>query len=487
MIVRSPSQETQALCYLDPSPMEDCMDGLAAALACSAWTAVGGETAALDALTFTGDGELPSAFPVTDVGCAAIAAAGLAVAELVTARGEKFPAITVDRRLASFWLFRSIRPIGWKVPPVWNATAGDYATRDGWIKLHNNQAHHRAASLKVLGAPEEHDAVARAVASWGKTELETAIVAAGGCAAEMRSAAEWAAHPQGQAVAAEPLVQMTERDRGPPLALADVASRPLQGLRVLDLTRVLAGPIGTRFLAGYGADVLRIDPPTWDEPGLVPEVTLGKRCARLDLRAEADRATFEALLAQAHVFVNGYRSDALDRLGYGAAARRRLSPGLIDVCLDAYGWTGPWAARRGFDSLVQLSSGIAEAGMRWRNADKPVSLPVQALDEATGYLIAAAAIRGVTHRLIRGTGLDARLSLARTAKFLNDARGEPAVAPLAPETPADLTPAVEQTSWGPAHRIAPPAVIAGVPMRWDRPACALGIAAARWREGYAAA
>jgi CoA transferase family III len=465
----------------------DATDTNARTLTRTAWSALGGDVQAVDRLVFTGQGDLRSAFPVTDLGCAAMAAAALAVAELVAARGGAFPSITIDRRLASFWLFRSIRPIDWKIPPVWDATAGDYATRDGWIKLHNNQPHHRAASLKVLGAPEERSAVARAVASWGKTELETAIVAAGGCAAEMRSAAEWAAHPQGQAVAAEPLVHLATPDDGAPLALADVAARPLQGLRVLDLTRVLAGPIGTRFLAGYGADVLRIDPPTWNEPGLVPEVTLGKRCARLDLRAHADRTTFEALLGDAHVFVNGYRSDALDRLGYGAAARRRLAPGLIDVCLDAYGWTGPWAARRGFDSLVQLSSGIAEAGMRWRNAEAPVSLPVQALDEATGYLVAAAAIRGVTQRLTTGRGTQARLSLARTAKLLIDAQGEPALTPLMPETPADLMPTVEQTSWGPAHRLAPPIAIAGVPMRWARPACALGTAEARWEEGSAAA
>jgi hypothetical protein len=459
--------------------MEDHMDGIAGKLTNTAWSALGGDARALDAVTFTGDGELPSAYPVTDFGCAAIAAAALAVAELIAARGGQNPAITVDRRLASFWLRSSIRPIGWTIPSVWGVTAGDYATRDGWIKLHTNQPHHRAAALNVLGAPEERDAVARAVAAWDKRELETAIVAAGGCAAELRAADEWDAHPQGQAVAAEPLVHLAARD-GAPLALADVASRPLQGLRVLDLTRVLAGPIATRFLAGYGADVLRIDPPTWDEPALVPEVVLGKRCARLDLRADADRATFEALLGQAHVFVNGYRSDALERLGYGPAERRRLAPGLIDVCLDAYGWTGPWAARRGFDSLVQMSSGIAEAGMGWRNADKPVPLPVQALDEATGYLIAAAAIRGVTQRVTRGAALEARLSLARTARFLVDARGEPAVTPLAPETPADCAPAVEETSWGPAHRLAPPAAIAGAPMHWDRPAAALGSGLPRW-------
>jgi crotonobetainyl-CoA:carnitine CoA-transferase CaiB-like acyl-CoA transferase len=460
--------------------MEDHMDGVAAELTRTAWTALGGDARASDAITFTADGELPSVYPVTDFGCAALAAASLAIAELIAARGGQTPAITIDRRLASFWLKSSIRPVGWKIPPVWGVTAGDYATRDGWIKLHTNQPHHRAAALKVLGAPEERDAVVRAVAAWGKTELETAIVAAGGCAAEMRSAADWAAHPQGQAVAAEPLVHMTPRE-GASLALADVAARPLQGLRVLDLTRVLAGPISTRFLAGYGAEVLRIDPPTWDEPALVPEVVLGKRCARLDLRADADRATFEALLREAHVFVNGYRSDALDRLGYGAAARRRIAPGLIDVCLDAYGWTGPWATRRGFDSLVQMSSGIADAGMGWRKADKPVPLPVQALDEATGYLIAAAAIRGVTQRLTCGRALEARLSLARTARFLVDSRREPAETPLAPETPADSPPAIEETSWGPAHRLLPPVAIAGAPMHWDRPATALGSAPPRWQ------
>ncbi|HLH92245.1 MAG TPA: CoA transferase [Xanthobacteraceae bacterium] len=456
------------------------MEGVAAALTRTAWTGVGGEARACDAVTFTAAGELPSVYPVTDFGCAAIAAAALAIGELIAARGGQFPAITIDRRLASFWLKSSIRPIDWKIPPVWGITSGDYATRDGWIKLHTNQPHHRAAALKVLGAPEERDAVVRAVARWDKRALETAIVAGGGCAAEMRTEAEWAAHPQGQAVAAEPLVHMTARD-GAPLALADVAARPLQGLRVLDLTRVLAGPISTRFLAGYGAEVLRIDPPFWDEPALVPEVVLGKRCARLDLRADADRATFEALLAQAHVFINGYRSDALERLGYGAAARRRIAPGLIDVCLDAYGWTGPWATRRGFDSLVQMSSGIAHAGMAWRKADKPVPLPVQALDEATGYLIAAGAIRGITARLTRGTALEARLSLARTARFLLDSRREPAEAPLAPETAADLGPDIEQTSWGPAHRLAPPVVIAGAPMRWSLPAAALGSAPARWQ------
>jgi hypothetical protein len=453
-----------------------------AAMTRTAWTALGGDPRALDAVTATGEGDLASAFPVTDLGCAAMAAAALAIAELIGARSGKLPSIAVDRRLASFWLKASIRPVGWKIPPTWGDIAGDYPTRDGWIKLHTNQPHHRAAALRVLGAPGDRAAVARAVATWAKAELEAAVVADGGCAAEMRTTAEWAAHPQGQAVAREPLIHIAPREASGPLALAGDAARPLRGLRVLDLTRVLAGPVATRFLAGYGADVLRIDPPAWDEPPLVPEVTLGKRCARLDLRAPADRATFEALLRDAHVFVNGYRPGALDGLGYGAAARRRLAPGLVDVCLDAYGWTGPWSTRRGFDSLVQMSTGIAEAGMRWRKAEEPAPLPAQALDHATGYLLAAAVVRGVTRRITDGSGLDARLSLARTAKFLTDAQGAPATAPLAPLAPADLAPDIESTGWGPARRLAPPVAIVGAPMRWERPARALGTSPARWED-----
>jgi crotonobetainyl-CoA:carnitine CoA-transferase CaiB-like acyl-CoA transferase len=370
------------------------------------------------------------------------------------------------------------------VPALWAPIAGDYRARDGWIRLHTNGPHHRRAAERVLGGTEmDKDAAARAVAGWAKGELEAAIVAAGGCAAEMRSVAQWAAHPQGRAVAAEPLVHLAVDGASEPADWPVPAARPLRGLRVLDLTRVLAGPVAARCLAAYGAEVLRIDPPGWEEPGIAPEVTLGKTCARLDLRRAADRATFEALLSRAHVLLHGYRPGALDRLGFDPAARRALALGLVDVSLDAYGWSGPWATRRGFDSLVQMSSGIAETGMRWRAAERPVPLPVQALDHGTGYLMAAAAIRGVTRRLTRGQGTTARLSLARTAKFLVEAPSDPAAPPLAPETPDDLSLAIEATEWGPARRLAPPIGIAGVPMQWDRPAGKLGSAEPRWRQG----
>ncbi|CAI8992732.1 CoA transferase family III [Pseudomonas sp. IT-P12] len=430
-------------------------------------------------IPFTSEGALPSAFAVTDLASASIAAAGQAVSELLHQENGRLPHVEVDRRLASFWFATSIRPTGWSVPPLWDPVAGDYATRDGWIRLHTNAPHHRAAAESVLGACADRAAMAKQVAGWNKTELEHAVVAAGGCAAEMRSWAQWQAHPQGQAVNSEPLIAFTEGNRQPIQPWPGSVARPLSGLKVLDLTRVLAGPVASRFLAGLGADVLRLDPPTWNEPGVVPEVTLGKRCARLNLHDTSDRQLFESLLRDADILLHGYRADALQHLGYGVAERQALAPGLIDVCLNAYGWSGPWQNRRGFDSLVQMSSGIAEAGQQWKQADKPLPLPVQALDHATGYLMAAAAITLLARRLNSGLGGSARLSLARTARLLIE-HGAGTDKPLRPEDENDQGLVVEQTAWGPAHRLQVPLKITGTPVQWAIAAGELGAHRAQW-------
>ena len=295
----------------------------------------------------------------------------------------------------------------------------------------------------------------------------------------MRSLAAWADHPQGRAVAAEPLVLIDKREA---IGAADGPidpARPLAGVRVLDLTRILAGPVATRFLAAYGADVLRIDPPDWDEPSVAPEVTLGKRCARLDLADAGGRERFRALLGQADVIVHGYRPGALDALGLGEVERRRARPGLVDVSLDAYGWSGSWADRRGFDSLVQMSAGIAEEGMRRFAKDKPTPLPVQALDHAAGYFLAAAAVRGLSERVASGAGSSSRLSLARVAALLASERGD-ANAPFASADEADYAPEIEPTDWGPARRFKPLAAVEGAPMLWARPAGRLGAAPPVW-------
>lgn len=435
---------------------------------------------ALANVHFRGSGDLPSVFAVSDLATAAVAAAGAAVAQLVATRFGALPRVTVSRRLSSLWFGRSIRPHGWKLPAAWDPIAGDYPTADGWIRLHTNAPHHRDAALSVLGVSADKSEVARAVVNWSADALETAVVQNSGCAAAMRSMAAWATHAQGESVSREPLVATQVTGDCRDSTLSSTPERPLRGIRVLDLTRVLAGPVATRFLAGFGADVLRIDPPVWDEPGVVPDVTLGKRCARLDLRNSSERAVFLDLLRRADVLVHGYRSDALDNLGLDAQALRAIRPGLVDVSLNAYGWGGPWRNRRGFDSLVQMSSGIADAGMRILGKDRPTPLPVQALDHTTGYLMAAAVVCGLSQPVGTAHGFGALTSLARTAQLLVSGPAGGASGDLGPATEEDWSESIEATDFGPARRLRSPVTIGDASMQWDRPAVKLGSSAPAW-------
>ncbi|WP_434618470.1 CoA transferase [Arthrobacter sp. A5] len=468
------------------------------------WQGLGGAADGDDGVLFHGSRTLPSAFAVTDLAAASVAAAGAAVAGLVETFGVPRPQVRVDRGLASLWFGQSFRPVGWELPSAWDSLAGDYRTLDGWIRLHTNAPHHRAAALSVLGmaAPPEPSGaravpepahpgagpsratVAAAVEHWRAADLEHAVLAAGGCAAQMRSVADWAMHPQGAAVIAEPLIHWDRLGRA---ALRDAGTpeRPLDGVKVLDLTRVLAGPVTTRFLAGYGAQVLRIDPLDWFEPALEPEMTVGKNCARLDLKKPDGLLRFKTLLAEADILVHGYRPGALNRLGLGPSVLATDYPGLVTAALDAYGWTGPWAGRRGFDSLVQMSCGIADAGMRNYGSPAPRPLPVQALDHATGYLLAAATVLAWTRR--RGGEVTAvRASLARTAvELVGTSEGIGAVGlmgtgPSDVPSAADQAAAPEQTVWGAGLRLPMPMEVAGVPVRWDVPARGYGSAPPRW-------
>ncbi|MER3387329.1 MAG: CoA transferase [Microcella pacifica] len=440
------------------------------------------------AVAVTGKPTLGGAYPVSAFAAQAVGAVGLALAKLAdesdrpAANGAALASeasegasasgsVIVDGPLADAWFSAAVRPTQPLASP-WDAVAGDYRTADGWIRLHTNAPHHRAAALRVLGLPEPVDrpAVAAAVERWTGDVLETEVVIAGGCAAVMRSVEQWARHPQGIAVAAEPLVAADVRESGRPFP-AGVAERPLAGVRVLDLTRVLAGPVATRVLALLGADVLRVDPPSWNEPSVAPDMTLGKRCTRLDTDDVEDRAELLALLAEADILVHGYRPGALDSMGLDAATLRRVRPGLVEVQVDAYGYSGPWAGRRGFDSLVQMSSGIAHLGMLHAAAEVPVPLPVQALDHATGWFAAAAALRGVARARHTGAGSVSRLSLARTALELQllrdaalasqaDAHATSAF-PAAPAPPT-LPGRTIDTFWGEALVLDPPLSVAGV-------------------------
>ncbi len=441
------------------------------------WGAVRGNPVEIDKISFIGQGNLPSYFAVTDFASATMGAAGLALAELTDA-----PRVTTDRRLASLWFNKTISPIDWKIPSEPALGPTDYKTRDGWIRLHTNAPHHLDAALRVLGVPAKRDAVIAAVSCWDALELESAMIANGACAAQMRSWDDWQRHPQGQSVLAEPLLHWRQGTQGSITHWPADREHPLKGLRVLDMTRVLAGPAATRLLAGLGANVLRVDPPWWDEPSGAPEMSLGKRCTRLDLREKQDLEHWKKLLSEADIFVHGYRSDALSALGLDAEQRQAIRPGLIDVSLDAYGFTGPWRYRRGFDSLVQMSMGIAEAGQRLSGSERPFPLPVQALDHGTGYLLATATLRALTTRKQTGLGTIVNGSLARTGALLMqtlDANliNEPVIRPI---EPADWSDSLENTQWGLAKRLKWPTSIPGPRMDWTIGAGALGRHPATW-------
>jgi crotonobetainyl-CoA:carnitine CoA-transferase CaiB-like acyl-CoA transferase len=435
-------------------------------------------------LHIEGAGNLPSYYPVTPLITASVALAGMTLSRLLAIKHGEYETVTVNRRLASLWCKTSIKPEGWEIPPAWDSLAGDYATADGWIRLHTNAPAHRKVVESLFGKAVSREILAQQVMTWKKAELEQAVVQAGGCAAQMLRPDEWQQHMQGKSLHNEPLFQraLTSPAAIPQWALS--REKPLAGIRILDLTRIIAGPVATRFLAGLGADVLRIDPYGWDETSQEADVTLGKHCARLNLHNPQDRHRFEELLRDADVVVHGYRAGALHKLGYGSEQRRAMAPGLVDVCLNAYGWSGPWRERRGFDSLVQMSCGIAQQGMALSGSNKPVPLPVQALDHSTGYLMAAAVLHGLAQRVETGQGSETRLSLARTASELMDGGASaPQHEPLigsAEQT--DFSAQAEITVWGNARRLLAPVWLENTTMYWHLPASPLGSGAASWQS-----
>lgn len=435
---------------------------------------------ALPQITQTGTADLPAYFAATDLAVATIGMAGILLGRLNTPSAEF--SVTVDRRLASLWFSLTVNPIGWELPPIWNPISGNYQTQNGWLRLHTNAPKHLAAALAVLDVPATPTAVKQAVAQWEGEALMNAVVAAGGVAATMNTIEDWQAHPQGKAVAQEPLIHWEQHANVTPSKTPGNPAQPLANVRILDLTRILAGPVATRFLAGFGADVLRIDPPNWEEDLAQTEVTLGKRCAGLDLNSAADRATFDALLAEADVLVHGYRPNALASLGYDSQRLRALNPALIDVSLCAYGWTGPWKARRGFDSVMQMSSGISAHGMHATHANAPLQLPAQALDHGTGYLMAAAVLHALAQRNQHGTVHSAKLSLARCAHLLLQTKRSTPGSGVAPATPQDLDPWIEKTTWGKAQRIRFPMQLEGITPQWRYGASQLRSAQPVWLD-----
>lgn len=388
------------------------------------WSAVSGqcpESAPLSALALSGErGQLAANHPVEAAATATIATALFAGVALDEARGKALPTVSVHQRhvaaaMHSGSAFRwNGRPLGFDFAPL----SRFWEVADGWVRTHANYPWHRRALLRVLDVATESEVdVRKAMQRWSAEKLEAAVFEAGGIVTAMRSPEQWSAHPQGTSVASEPLVDRANAGVATPRSWPS-RTLPAEGLRVLDLTRVIAGPVCTRYLAALGASVFRIDPPQWpDLPlGLPADTLLGKYSSSMDFTTVDGRATLDRLLGEADMVVLGYRPGSLDRFGLTPESLSQRFPGLVIIMLSAWGYHGPWASRRGFDSVVQSATGIGwiEGG----STGQPGSLPCQLLDHGTGYLAAAAALDGIREQRTQGGTPIRRLSLARTAHWL---------------------------------------------------------------------
>ena len=450
------------------------------------WTSAGGEPSALDAVTLTGEEpQLPSSFRVAAAAQASIAAAGLAAAQIWKLRSGQSQDVAVDMRHAVVECRseRYLRVDGKPPPPTWDAIAGIYKTGDQrYVRLHTNFPHHRDAVCKVLNCKPERDEVQAALMAWDGEAFETAAYAAGGVVAMMRSHDEWSASPHARALAALPVISIEKIGEAAPKPWPE-GNRPLEGVRVLDLSRVIAGPVAGRTLAAHGADVLLISGPDLPAiPWLTIDTGRGKLTSFVELGSEQGRGVLRDLLASADIFSQGYRPRAIAALGFSPQDAARINPGIVYVSLSAYGHAGPWAERRGFDSLVQTSTGFNHAEGQAAGVEGPKELPAQMLDHATGYLMAFGAMMAKARQSREGGSWHVRVSLAQTGRWLwnlgrladgfktADLPGE-AVTPFFEEVPS---------GFGPLRAVSHSAMLSKTPAFWARPAMPLGSHPPQW-------
>lgn len=444
-----------------------------------AWAAAAGELPQPDLEVSGAAGQLPSRLAVEDMAIACAGSALLAAAALHEARGGPAAGSARLERSHIAAAFRSERYLRVADKPFGDGFAPlsrFWPTADGWLRTHANYPWHHEALLRALGCGDDPAAVAAAVAGHSAADLESRIVAAGGIAAAVRSSAEWLASAQGHAAGIVPLISDTRIGAAPARDRA-AGSLPADGIRVLDLTRVIAGPVATRYLAALGADVLRIDPPSRPElPLHAVDGLLGKRSALVDFGTPEGLRTLHDLLDRADVLVHGYRPHALERFGLTPDALAGRHPGLVAVSLSAWGDRGPWGDRRGFDSIVQAASGIAVAeGSR----SAPGTMPCQLLDHGTGYLCAAAALGSLATQLTDGGTHVRTLSLARTSRWLLTQPQAEAPGPASPAADGPWLCTVEGAD-GPVRTVSPPGELNGSGFTWPRPVSRYGADRPAW-------
>lgn len=451
------------------------------------WTSAGGDPAALERVRLSGDElQIPSSFRVAVAGQTTIAAAGLAAAEIWRLRSGKMQDVSVDMRhaVAECRSERYLRVDDKPPPPAWDAIAGVYRTGDGrFVRCHTNFPHHRKAVCDVLGCEPARDKVQAALMQWKGEDFETAAYAAGGVVALMRSYDEWSALPQARALARLPLISIEKIGEASPKPWPK-GDRPLEGLRVLDLSRVIAGPVAGRTLAAHGADVLLVSGPALPAiDWLTIDTGRGKLTAFIELKTDTGRAQLRDLLEDADIFSQGYRPGALAALGFSPEDAAKISPGIVYVTLSAYGHTGPWAERRGFDSLVQTTTGFNHAEGRAAGLDAPKELPAQMLDHATGYLMALGAMMAKMRQARDGGSWHVSVSLAQTGRWLwnfgrldgglntPDLSGEAVYAAFIESMPS---------GFGMLKAVRHSALLSTTPAQWSRPAMPLGSHPAHW-------
>jgi CoA-transferase family III len=470
------------------------------------WQQAGLSVDALQRATLTGqDPVLPSSFAVGAAAQASIAAAALAATQVGLLRGMPAHTVGVDMQHAALECLTHYAIDG-RVPNIWDKYSGIYRAQDGWVRIHANFAHHRDGALALLGlragdATSKAD-VERALQAWRAEDFEQTAAERGLVVAALRTHAQWQAHAQAAATATQPLfaiediavpaifhwasgqlASQNQRWRAPvqPAGLTPVL--PLQGLRVLDLTRILAGPICGRALAAYGADVLLVNAPHLPNIEAIADTSRGKRSAQLDLRTVQGKAVLRQLIADADIFVQGYRPGALQALGFGPEEAAAINPHIVYVSLSAYGDHGPWAQRRGFDSLVQTATGFnadesAAAGLNLAT-DAPRALPMQILDHATGYLMAFAALAALVQQKQQGGARHVRLSLARTGQWLRTlGRVDNGFSVTKPSLEPYLY--TEPSGFGQLTGLAHSARLSGAQLKWALPSMPPGTHAPEW-------
>jgi crotonobetainyl-CoA:carnitine CoA-transferase CaiB-like acyl-CoA transferase len=450
------------------------------------WTSAGGDVSALDHLTLTGEEpQLPSSFRVAAAAQASVAATGLAAAQIWKLRSGQNQDVAVDMRHAVVECRseRYLRVDGKPPPPAWDAIAGIYRTRDQrFVRLHTNFRHHRDAVCKVLGCKPERDEVQAALMQWDGEAFETAAYAGACVVALMRPHDEWSATPHAKALAELPLISIEKIGDAAPKPWP-AGDRPLAGIRVLDLSRVIAGPVAGRTLAAHGADVLLISGPDLPAiPWLTIDTGRGKLTSFVELRSEQGREVLRGLLAQADIFSQGYRPHAIAGLGFAPEEAAKINPGIVYVTLSAYGHARPWAQRRGFDSLVQTATGFNHAEGQAAGVDGPKELPAQMLDHATGYFMAFGAMTAKARQAREGGSWHVRVSLAQTGRWLWNL-GRVANGFMTEDLKAEtVMPFIEEvvSGFGPLRSVRHSAVLSKTPAFWARPAMPLGSHPAQW-------